>query len=525
MKATRWMGLCFFSAFAPLASYPTVGWAAEPTSVGPPAFVTLPIHAAEQLEQRVQGWLTFPVEHKPTSKPGGGPPGGGTGGGGGGVTPGVANFSLSKQSSFPEVNTLANPRPYQGETAMAFAPVSGLLVGGFNSIDPGNCSASLANCAPGAVSLNITAGTGWQQSNVRINGNLIGYDPSLAVDADGTTIYYAYGVCSGSCRNGNLLVATSTNGVTWSDLGIDVTPPLSGIFDDKPWIAADPKTPRIAYVAWDRNQGNDQILYVSKTIDGGTTWSSPPVKINDGTTTHERVIYAMPAVSPKDGTVYVVWMDYARKALFVDKSTDGVNWGTDQQVAALNVTFTDIGCNGGRSMTPAPYIAVDTGGRVYVTYADELKGGNGMDVYLVYNNNDGNGWKGPYRINDNIAGHQYNPAMNVVGTTVYVSWLDRRNDPNNCKTQTFSTYSDGTLTSGVPNFSPNHNVSDNTVGTTGSTANQSDYDGNPNGPGDYSGVVGGVPATGGGVAAEYPLWTTHFANADHFGIDTAEVQP
>lgn len=482
-----------------------IALAGQASSTTPPQFVSPPIHAPEQVQALIKGWLTFAATKAP-----------GRGGSGPSSTPPPsADFSTGSQSSTTPVDAVERLDSYQGETAITRTP-SGLLVGGFNSIYPGACSATSGNCAPGAT---VLSSNGWVTSDIPIAGNLLGFDPSLA--ADSSTIYYSYGVCSGSCSSGNLMVATSTDGRTWGT-GHVVTPPQGGIFDDKPWVAADPTQPGRVYIAWDRNKANNQTILISASNDSGVTWSSP-VKVNHGTSKFERVIYAMPAVAP-NGTVYVVWMDYARSKLFVAKSTDhGAHWGsTDYAVTPLNITFTDIGCNGGRSMTPAPYIAVDAAGTVYVTYADK-KSTTGMDVYMTYSTSGGNSWSSSYRLNDDAtATDQYNPAMSVVGTgKVHVSWLDRRNDPtNDCQTQTYSTYTDGSFTGGVPNFSTNTQV----------IAATSDFDGNPNGPGDYTGNV--AYAAGSSTAAT-PFFPTHLqtdiaaetGNAGGFEAYTSMVAP
>lgn len=460
-----------------------VALAAGASSGAPPQFVSPPIHAPEQVQGLIKGWLTFAA----TQKPGSGSAATTT------TPPPSADFSLGAQSSSNPVDAVERLDSYQGEPAIT-GTAGGLLVGGYNSIYPGACSATSGNCAPGAT-VSRDGGATWVTSSIPIAGNLLGFDPSLSAGSGGT-IYYGYGVCSGSCGSGNLMAATSGDGQNWTPHV--VTPPQGGIFDDKPWVTADPTSAGRVYMAWDRNKANNQTILISTSTDYGVTWSSP-VKVNHGTSRFERVIYAMPAVDPS-GTVYVVWMDYARTKLFVAKSTShGATWGSsDIAVAPLSVTFTDIGCNGGRSMTPAPYIAVDGAGKVYVTYADK-KGTTGMDVYMTYSSNGGANWSSSYRLNDDAtATDQYNPAMSMVGTGgVHVSWLDRRNDPNDCQTQTYSTYTDGTFDgSGAPNFSHNTQV----------IAATSDFDGNPNGPGDYT---GNAAYTAGSGTAATPFFPTH----------------
>jgi hypothetical protein len=460
----------------------------------PPQYLTAPIHAPELQQDLINGRLTFAAAQS------GKPPAGG-GGGGGSTGFSSAAFSLQPQSVvMSSVNAVMRPDSYQGETAIASLGDGSRWVGGYNSIYPSQCNATLANCAPGAT-LITTSSTppSFSRSTLPLIGNLVGFDPSVAIDGAGT-VYYGYGVCSGSCSTANVLVGTalnpSNNELVWT--AHVVTPPASNIFDDKYWVAADSRTAGKAYITWTRNKGNNQTIMGSYTVDSGQTWSGP-VKVNDGTSQFERVLYAMPAVSPVDGTIFVAWMDYAKKAIYVDKSTNGgVSWGRDVKAASLNATFTDLGCNGGRSMAADPYIAVDSQGWVYVSFAD-IKGSTGMDIYLVYSKNGGSTWSTPYRLNDDqTSSHQYNPAMNVLGSgKVHVSWLDRRDDNNNCTTKAYSTYSSGALDqAGTPTFSINLPLID--------TA--SDFDGNPNGPGDYTGIAV-FSSTGGDEAL--PFYPTH----------------
>jgi hypothetical protein len=511
------------------------------TPPGPPQFVSVPIHAPEDLPARVEGWLTFAAAK--------------AGGGGGDPPPAVPViplFSGSSETGTTPVDTIdptfSSVSPYQGEPAIAVTP-AGALVGGFNSIYPSNCSAALKNCAPGATVASISNFNAdppnpdnWRNSRVPLNGNVLGSDPSIAVDS-ADHVYFSYLVCSGSCSTANLLVATSTssalldpnNSQPWGTTAFQVTAPKSGVLDDKPWIAADPGKAGVVYVGWDRNQSFNQILYVTRSTNFGQTWSSP-VKVNDRSTVFNlgRVIDAMPVVANDhassnpslcSGSVYVIWLDYAVKRLYVDKSTDcGAHWnanGKDVAVASVNVTVKDIGCNGGRGMGPSPYIAVDDldPQKIYVAYADDKATGSRMDIYFVFSTDGGKTWSNPnYKLNDDgTTTDQFNPAMSVAGGQVHVSWLDRRDDPSNCLARTYST------AGSAPNFSPNYDVSQGKA---------SDFDGNPNGPGDYTGnasYVDGLTNTKYGQ----PLFPTHLPGDippnDTYGIGfeiySAQVTP
>src|SRR5438445_12289004 len=137
---------------------------------GRPQFLSAPLHAPEQVQQRIQGWLTFAVNQ---GKPSGGDPAA--------PEPASASFAGLSQTGSAPVDALASNTTYQGEPALTVTPDL-LLVGGYNSIDPGKCSATLANCAPGATIADASTST-WRTSRIPIAGNLLGFDPSTAADS------------------------------------------------------------------------------------------------------------------------------------------------------------------------------------------------------------------------------------------------------------------------------------------------------------------------------------------------------
>ncbi|MBI4479361.1 MAG: exo-alpha-sialidase [Acidobacteria bacterium] len=401
------------------------------------------------------------------------------------------------------------PDSYQGEPALASDVTGGKLIGAQNDIYPGACSASAAAGAVGDCGLSATVstnGTTWQRFKLsRTWGGhnfLIGFDPSATVDSQGR-YFVAYGVSDSSGPNGIVVVSSADGGLTWKKTNPVVLNLSGGQFEDKYWITADTNSSSSfkdrLYIAWDRNKGNNQILMVSYSGNQGQSWSAPK-KINDGTSSLERVIYAFPAVAP-NGNVHVLWHDYARRQIFIDKSTDGGGtWGTDVAVASTNIGFgVDIGCNGGRSMTPAPQMAIDASGNIYVVFAkDDAAAGLNLDVFFTKSINGGASWSTPMPVSSTSAGHQYNPAIAIDSTgAINVSYLDRRDDAGNCRTNTYLSRS----TNGGTSFS------DSKV-----TDADSNFNGNPNGPGDYTGI-----ATLGANA--YPYFPDHRdANDDNDNV-------
>jgi BNR repeat-like domain len=387
--------------------------------------------------------------------------------------------TLSLVGSGSEINVSNAVGSYEGETTGASNGTT--LVGGSNHIFPGGCASN--NCAVAAYT--STNGTSWTMivQSRTWNGNTFGitFDPGIDVDTAGN-FYYAFGGAplSGNYPNSIAVAKSGPDGVSWST-PVAVTYNRNRYFDDKYYIAVDRSggsfNNRI-YVTWDRNTSTNQILYVSYSANGGATWSAP-IKVDDGTSKFERVIGAYPTVDQVTGVVYDSWHNYAQNIIYVDKSTNGgVSWGSDVAVATTHAGFgQDIGCNGGRSQGPAHALKVGANGTLHLAYADlntTPRGADyGFDIFYTRSTNGGTTWSTPVILNDDHSGaHQYHPTLAVDGATVTVSFYDRRDDSANCQSHVYATQStDGGLT-----WSPNVKL----------TSAASDFDGNPNGPGDYS---------------------------------------
>jgi hypothetical protein len=457
-----------------------VGAQGQNTFNGPPQFLTLPIltHVAQPGLDHGHfvfgGEAAIPAPLAPNL--------------------GTANY-FAAQTSSPALTTgldrdvSDSANSYEGETSAAVTGILvGTLVGTSNHIYPGNCSAAAPSGTFGdcAVKAYASSNGGLTFTGTTISrtwhGNPFGitFDPGVDYDKNGT-LYFSFGgtPLSGSYPN-SVAVSKSSNGTSWST-PVAVTFNRNRAFDDKYYIAVDRSNSAFAnriYVSWDRNQGNNQILYIAYSSNGGASWSAP-IKVNDGTTSSERVIGAYPAVDHNTGVVYDSWHDYAKNIIFVDKSTNGgATWGTDVAVATTHAGFgKDIGCVGGRSQGPAHALKVGPSGALYLVYADPVSN-RGFDILLTKSSDGGAHWSTPRVLNDdNSSADQFHPTLSVQsngtgGDKVTVSFYDRRDDPNNCLAHVYATQS----TDSGATWSANARQ----------TSAQSDFDGNPNGPGDYS---------------------------------------
>jgi len=473
---------------------------------GPPAFVTFPIltHVAENgldhghfVEGPGESAVPAPIFQAPRPGP-------------------LAPFFQSPTSvgGSNEANVSNAVGSYEGETGAVSN--GAFLLGGSNHIFPGACSASAApgavgDCAP--LAYRSADGLNFVRSSMsRVwNGTTfgIGFDPGVDVDKNGR-FYYSYGVAPLSGSNPNAIVMmTSMDGLQWQPL-TPVTFNRHKDFDDKYYLAIDRSNTAFAnriYVSWDRNSGNNQILYIASSADGGNTWTAP-IKVNDGTSRFERVIGAYPSVDQSTGVVYDSWHDYARNIIYVDHSANGgATWGTDVAAATTHAGFgADIGCVGGRSQGPAHALKVGPSGTLYLVYADPIQG-RGFDVLLTKSTNGGASWSPAVRVNDDAgAADQFHPTLSVEagtsGDKVTVSFYDRRDDPANCAAHVYATQSQN---SGAT-WSANVKL----------TSAASSFDGNPNGPGDYS------SSSPFGAFGVFPFFSDH--RGTDFEVYTAAIK-
>ena len=77
-----------------------------------------------------------------------------------------------------------------------------------------------------------------------------------------------------------------------------------------PAIATDPTNADNVYVTWSSDNGPSQTdVFVSRSLDGGITWSPTPVRVNEDALDNPRDQFFPWIAVANDGTVHVMWGD------------------------------------------------------------------------------------------------------------------------------------------------------------------------------------------------------------------------
>jgi hypothetical protein len=408
---------------------------------------------------------------------------------------------------------ISNEDGPQSETSITIDPVHpNYIVAGSNEI----------NRLPMRGYFSSDGGSTWGAVDLPLppaattNGTDFGSDPGVAFDTQGNA-YYSYIVVFfnrtfHSIQGTEMAVAKSLDhGATWPQTTFFNFNSGTGRFNDKPMIAVDanPGSPfhDNVYVGWDnasarngKSSANDSLLF-SRSTDAGRTFSAPlSVSTNHGGPS--AVIGANPFVGP-NGEVYVAWQDAQNSRVTVNGSFDGgVTFGQPVVIAPTAIPFSIAApaeatrgvliypsCDADRSNGPLR-------GTLYCSWADQTAS-NGLDIFLSSSTDKGATWSAQRRVNDDAAGVMHDQfynwlAVDAVTGAVDLSWYDTRNDPNNVKTDVYTTSS----SDGGATFAADTRVT--TVMSDESAANpcaqaHDQY-------GDYEGIA----ARGGSI---HPVWT------------------
>ncbi len=159
------------------------------------------------------------------------------------------------------------------------------------------------------------------------------------------------------------------------------------------------------YSAWQGNAPGNNEIYLTKSTDGGTQWTLQRLSEESGQSQR-------PAIATDDANaIYVVWQDNApgNDEIYLKKSIDG--GGTWIQ---KRISFTT-----GQSRHPA--VITDSAGVIYVAWQDNTEGN--YEIYLKKSADCGNTWT--FRRISSNTGQSQRPSIAVDSTnTIYLAWQD-----------------------------------------------------------------------------------------------------
>jgi hypothetical protein len=308
-------------------------------------------------------------------------------------------------------------------------------------MDPNNPNILVAGSNLNHYYRSIDSGENWTEHTLSSSYGVWG-DPVIDVDTFGNFYFFHLSnPPSGEWIDRIVCQKSTDNGLTWSD---GTYTGLNGSKDqDKQWSVIDRGNNNI-YLVWTQfddygsaNPLDISIVLFSKSLDGGSTWSTP-LRISqfsgscleaDGTST----IGVVPAVGP-NGEIYVSWT--GPNGLVFNKSLDyGETW-LDEEITIHTLPDGNIlNIPGIRRAYVMPALKCDLSGGenngvIYVNWTDQLNGSDDLDVWLSKSIDRGNTWSSPTKVNnDRSNSEQFFPWMDIDQTNgnLHFIFYDRRN--------------------------------------------------------------------------------------------------
>ena len=341
------------------------------------------------------------------------------------------------------VHTIRNPRPLgganvdvsrtqltQSDTSFAIDPARPRILFGASN-DSGGNRVLVYDSSDGGATWRRSEGPAAPGDSCARN------DPRVAAGPDGRQyLAFTVGMFCGDQLTPYLVFTSRANArARWAPL-VRVAPSAWRYgFDDAPGLALDERSGRL-YLAWTRSLAvNDAAVVVSRSSDGGRTWSAPlPVA-----SARDNPRLASIAVAP-GGDVYVAGIDTAH-GIWMVRSTDGGRTFSVPRAAGRLLANPAAECSlTARSPLPKEEqscagpnpTVVARGDRVFVVY-DDIGANGSQDVFvtaldprlrLLFR----------VRVNppDRGVTQQFFPTAAVDATTgvLWACWYDSTFDPN-----------------------------------------------------------------------------------------------
>jgi len=209
----------------------------------------------------------------------------------------------------------------------------------------------------------------------------------------------------------------------WSNPQVKVNTDSTTRNQANPAIATDSSSN--AYAVWDdfRDGTNNQNIYYSKRSAGTGTWSTPNLKVNDGTgNTNER----NPRIAgTAAGIETAVWVDLRSSQNNIYSSqlpSGGSAWPANKKITDNTAALKDF-----------PDVAVDSANTAYAVWQDSRNGNT--DIYFSSLANGAANWAANTKISDDpgTAG-QTKPRIGVDSAgNLVAAWIDARTSPSHVR--------------------------------------------------------------------------------------------
>jgi hypothetical protein len=262
-------------------------------------------------------------------------------------------------------------------------------------------------------------------------------DPWASFSPDGTVHQMALAFTGGSFTPGSqnaMLVTRSTDGgLTWS-APVTLITDTAPYFNDKNTLTADPYDARFVYAAWDRlHQTGNGPAWFARSSDGGVTWDLVKAVFDPGG--NSQTIGGIVAVLPDSALAYLFTRidPGAIPALFVMRSTDrGTTWGAPVRVAELlarGARDPETGTDI-RDGAILPQMAVTPAGALVVVWQDARFSGGVRDAIALSRSADGGiTWSQAVRVNADASVQAFTPQVAVrADGTIGVAYYDLRSN-------------------------------------------------------------------------------------------------
>lgn len=241
-------------------------------------------------------------------------------------------------------------------------------------------------------------------------------DPWVTFAPDGTA--YQVALAYNRVANGDnaILVSRSIDGGrTWSS-SIALRRDGAASFNDKETITADSTDARYVYAVWDRLTGNSGPTWFARTIDTGASWEPARNVYDPGA--NSQTINNQIVVLP-DGTLVLAFTELANVGapnprLRIMRSADkGATWSAPITIADIQTVGT-VDPESGTAIRDGSIlgsIAVGKNGTLVVAWQDSRFAAGAHDGIAISRSQDGGlSWSAPLRINGNPSVPAFIPA-------------------------------------------------------------------------------------------------------------------